>query len=444
MADEQLVQAATRSYVYGYPVLYNLDEIDKVVTGRGTMFDHPVSWNTFAPVRSLVDHTTEFVSPNNDTLYLIAPLDLSGGPVRLDVPDTADRYYVLQCIDAWTNNFAYIGRRGTGTAAGSFTFVPPGFRGSVDDGSTVVHSPTTIAIIVGRIQVDGVDDLAAVHALQDQFSLSVVDPSAPLAGMPAPVAGVADGLAWWERLRVALAEFPPPAGDAPFVATLDTLGLTAAESPFVDPDPTVADALRAGGKAGADTIEQLARGGGTGGGWLSAKHYFDYNLDYFEVGTLDAPEWKIEDRSKAAVNRAVAARAGLWGNHGYEACYDLIFADSDGEPLDGAGCYTVTFSPAPPADAFWSLTMYDVPRFYLVDNPIDRYSLGDRSPGLVTGPDGSVTIHLQATSPGADRESNWLPTPSSGNFRPILRTYQPGQAILTDTYPMPEIIRTDR
>ena len=113
--------------------------------GRGTLADgEAVPWNTFWFARELLGPTTEFVSPNNDTLYLIAPLDLSGGPVRLDVPDTHDRYYVLQCVDAWTNNFAYIGRRATGTAAGSFTFVPPGFTGSVDDGSTVVHAPSTV------------------------------------------------------------------------------------------------------------------------------------------------------------------------------------------------------------------------------------------------------------------------------------------------------------
>jgi len=443
VVDDQLGPVATRGYIYGYPMLYNLDEIDKLVTGRGTLLDRAVPWNTFGFARSLLDHTAEFVSPNNDTLYLVAPLDLSGGPVRLEVPDTADRYYVLQCVDAWTNNFAYIGRRATGTGAGSFTFVPPGFAGTIDDGSTVVHAPSTIAVIVGRIQVDGVDDLPAVHALQDQFTLTPVDPAAPLAGIPSPADGVGDDLVWWERLRVALAAFPAPAGDAPLLAALAPLGLTAPASPFVDPDPARAAALRTGAEDGAATIEQFVSGGAQGNDWLSAKHYFDYNLDHFEVGTIDSAAWKIDDRTKAAVTRAVAARAGLWGNHGYEACYDLIYADAEGDLLDGTRTYTVTFAPAPPVEAFWSLTMYDVPRFYLVDNPIDRYSLGDRSPGLQYGEDGSVTVYLQATSPGADLEPNWLPTPAAGNFRPILRTYQPGPAILDGTYPMPPIIRTD-
>ncbi len=443
MADDQQVQAAARAYIYGYPLLYNLDEIQKLPDGRATISGGgAVPWNTFGFARELLGPETRFVTPNNDTLYLIAPLDLSGGPVRVDVPDTADRYYVLQCVDAWTNNFAYIGRRATGTGAGSFTFVPPGFSGSVDDGSTVIHAPSTVTVIVGRIQVDGEADLPAVHALQDQFVLTAADPGASRAGIPTAADGVAEDLVWWDRFRTALAAFPPPEGDAPFVAMLGRFGLLDAESPFTDPDPDLVEILRAGAGQGQAMIDQLAGGSG-GSGWTSAKAYFNYNLDFFEVGTIDSPEWKIEDRSKAAVTRAVAARAGLWGNHGYEANYDSIHADADGELLDGSRSYEVTFNPPPPVDAFWSLTMYDVPRFYLVANPIDRYSLGDRSPGLQYGDDGSVTIYLQATSPGPDREANWLPTPPEGNFRPVLRAYQPGSAILDGTYPMPLIVRTD-
>ena len=120
----------------------------------------------------------------------------------------------------------------------------------------------------------------------------------------------------------------------------------------------------------------------------------------------------------------MAARAGLWGNHGYEACYDLIYADADGELLDGTRAYQVTFDPPPPVDAFWSLTMYDVPRFYLVDNPIDRYSLGDRSPGLQYGDDGSVTIYLQAdvTRTRSARPTGCRPRPRATSARSCAAT----------------------
>src|SRR4029079_2550620 len=118
------------------PLLYNLSEIAKLPAGTATLAGgRPIPYNTFFPARTLLDPSAKFVSPNNDTLYLIAALDLSGGPVALHVPDTADRYYVLQFVDAWTNNFAYIGRRATGTAAGDYLLVPPGWSGTVPDGS---------------------------------------------------------------------------------------------------------------------------------------------------------------------------------------------------------------------------------------------------------------------------------------------------------------------
>lgn len=142
------------------------------------------------------------------------------------------------------------------------------------------------------------------------------------------------------------------------------------------------------------------------------------------------------------MTRAVIARAGLWGNHGYEANYDFAWLDANGDALVGSHTYELTFSPPPPAKAFWSLTMYDTPDFYLVDNPIERYSIGDRTPGLQYGPDGAVTIYLQTDSPGPERASNWLPTPA-GAFRPILRTYEPGAAILDGSYQLPDVRRTD-
>ncbi len=150
--------------------------------------------------RALADASAKFVSVNNDTLYTMISLDLSGGPLVLRVPDTDDRYYVLQFIDAWTNNFAYIGRRATGTAAGTFLIVPPGSTVEPSGGERVIQAPTTIANVVGRIACAGVDDLEAVYALQAGFSLTSVDPAVPLAGVPAP-AEVPEELAFWERMR---------------------------------------------------------------------------------------------------------------------------------------------------------------------------------------------------------------------------------------------------
>ncbi len=170
-------------------------------------------------------------------------------------------------------------------------------------------------------------------------------------------------------------------------------------------------------------------------------HSFDYNLDRCGPGTFDTPEWKITDRTTAYVTRAVAARMGLWGNHGYEADYEMLWQDEHGEFLDGSHAYELNLSPPPPVRAFWSLTMYDAPDYYLVANPIDRYSIGDRTPGLRFNSDGSLTIQMLHDSPGPDKESNWLPSPA-GRFRPTLRAYQPAQAILDGNYELPTVRRT--
>lgn len=246
--------------------------------------------------------------------------------------------------------------------------------------------------------------------------------------------GVADELAWWEQFRVALAAFPPPPADDEFLAAATLLGLTGASSSLVDPDPALAAALIEGQRQGEATLEELTRTAlKMVDGWTSGMHAFDYNIDHLGLGTIDAPEWKIADRTTAYVTRAVAARLGLWGNHGYEARYDVLWQDENGDEFAGNNAYELTLSPAPPVDAFWSLTMYDEPDYYLVANEIDRYSIGDRTSGLVTNPDGSVTILLQRSRPAEEHVANWLPAPE-GKFRPILRSYQPTGAMLSGEY----------
>ena len=442
------VKLAAEAYVYGYPLVRSLEEIASFVAGGGSL---PVQapYNAFGHARNLAGPEVKFVSPNNDTCYSIAMCDVRSGPLVLHVPEMGDRYYVLQFIDAWSNNFAYIGRRATGTREGEFLLTASDYDGEIPPAMSVIHAPTGVFVIAGRIQVDGAADLPTVHALQDQFTLtpSSSNDGPPAAtepeGAPEPDPRVTDGVAWWERFRVALRTFPPPAADAPFLRICEQLGLTEPACPYVDVDPERAAVLAEGAKAGQAKIEELmTQIHASPEGWQSAMHIFDYNLDFYEIGAIDAPEWKIADRATAYVTRAVAARAGLWGNHGYEADYGLIWVDADGAPLDGTNRYELRFATPPPVDAFWSLTMYDVPDFHLVANPIDRYSVGDRTPGLTTAEDGSITVYLQKDSPGPELESNWLPTPA-GAFRPILRMYQPRNEILDGTYILPAITGAD-
>ena len=442
------VKLAVEAFLYGYPLVYNLHEIAKFPAGPNLAGPEALPYNTFGHARKLLDPSAHFVSPNNDTLYIIALCDVRNGPLVLQVPDTHDRYYVLQFVDAWTNNFAYIGRRATGTSAARYLLTAHDDKGRTSGSMKVVHAPTGVFAIVGRIAVNGAADLPAAHALQDQFTLtplSVYEGSGaatPASGVPQGDGRVGEELKWWEEFRVALAAFPPPAADLPFLAICDKLGLTSGESPYINPDPALAQVLVAGQKAAEARLEELVKAAAkVVNGWQNAMHIFDYNNDYFEIGTLNEPQWRIPDRKIAYVTRTVAARAGLWGNHGYEAAYQIVYVDADNRPLSSKDRYELHLPVPPPVDAFWSLTMYDAHEFYLVENVLKRYSIGDRTPGLKYGADGSVTIYLQKDSPGADKESNWLPTPQQGAFRPIMRMYQPQQSILDGSYILPAIQR---
>jgi hypothetical protein len=448
---EEAVRLAEEAYVYGYPLVYNVDEMVAVSTHPRIPPGSPV--NLFGHATRLAGPEDEFVTLNVDTLYSFASCDVTGGPLVLHVPDTHDRYYVMQFIDAWSNNFAYVGRRSTGTSEGSYLLAGPGWDGEVPEGLRLIRSPTDFFLVFGRFAVAGPDDVPAVEALQRETWVTPLGryPSLPdTSGRemgdrnPAPWdEGVAEGLRFWEKLRSWMRLFPPPEGDREFVEALAPLGLLEEQSPYVSPDPALAYALAAGEEAGKEQVEKISGGSHVTpvNGWISAIHSFDYNLDHLELGTIDEPGWKIADRRESYAHRAGAARGGLWGNHGYEAVYETVYVDDRGEQLNGDRRYVLHLDKTPPVGAFWSLTMYDTPNYYLVDNPIDRYSIGDRTPGLAYNDDGSLDIRIQNGPPGSE-EANWLPAPE-GDFRPVMRMYQPGEEVLNGAYELPAIQRDD-
>ncbi len=437
---QDLTSLAAEAFVYGFPLVFDLEQVDRFTrSGLGSLSPAPL--NVFAHATELAGPKETFVSINNDTVYSIANIDVSGGPVRFDVPDSGGRYYVMQFVDAWTNNFAYVGQRATGTQAGSFLLVPPGWDGQPPADATVIRFPTAIASIVGRWAVDSEEELPAVRELQNGLKLT---PSAPGRGLPRPDGGAVEDLRFFEQLRVWSQAFPPAPRDLPVQRRFEPLGLFAAESPFTDGDSELAVSLRAGIERARQTMETALRHGAgpKQNGWDLTYHVFDYNLDYFEVGALEEEQWKLPDGPARYVQRALAARGGLWGNHGYEAAYAMAYVDGEGTELDGSHSYELRFAKQPPCKAFWSVTMYDTPNFYLVDNPIDRYSIGDRTRGLHTAVDGSLTIVMQREEPTEpERRANWLPTPA-GNFRPILRMYEPEDAVFDGSFELPPIIPT--
>ena len=444
-SDVSARDLAAEAYLYYYPLVENLAQVGRYVsTGVGSNPAAP--FNSFSHAQKLADATDTFVTINNDTVYSMASLDLSVGPLRLDVPATGDRYYVLQFVDAWTNNIAYVGSRATGNDAGSFVILPPGWNDDLPAGLPTIEASTMIVSIVGRYACLGPADIPNVVALQQQLTLAPTESSAPApAGIP-DVGVVADGLEFFEQARVLSQCFPEVAQDAAYASRFAALGIADESSPYADPDPALADALIAGLAAGKAKMEAISHQGKAPvvNGWTVGLHMFDYNLHALGLGTIDEPAWKMdyEPEMRFAL-RAVADRLGLWGNNGYEAVYCQAFTDIDGQPLTGSAVYTMTFPEHPPVGAFWSITMYNIPDYYLVDNPIDRFSIGDRTDGIQHNPDGSLTItisHAKPTDPTA--RANWLPAPDD-KFRLVFRLYIPQQPIINGTYEFPPITRTD-
>lgn len=435
---EPLDDLARTAYLFGFPLVFNLDQVARyVATGIGK--NPAADWNTFSHARGLAGPSDTFVTINNDTVYSMAQLDLGVGPILLSVPETAGRYFVLQFVSAWTDNFAYIGHRATGSDAGRFLLVPHEWSGQPPENTTVVRAPTRIASIVGRWAVAGDADLPAVHALQDATTLTPVDGTATPTGLPDPAPAGSRAMQFWAKYRAWSEAIPPAPRDRAQQQSFAPLGLTG-------DGPLPIDSLEAGYEAGQKVLEGLLTSGGGNAlvnGWNLTYHSFDYNLDYFEIGSLDEPAFKITDPQQRLVQRAGAALGGLWGNQAFEAAYIATYVDHEGAPLSGQHTYQLHLDPTPPVDAFWSLTMYDVPQYYLVDNPIDRYSIGDRTPGLSYEPDGSLIITISHRRPAdATAQANWLPCPPDA-FRPVLRMYEPRPAVLDQEYLVPAIRRVD-
>lgn len=425
---EELTDLAKQALVFGYPLLM-MDATMQEMTAP-TAPDGESVVNRFFHVRAFPDHTfTDVVSPNADTLYSMAWLDLTNTPVVLNLPDTGDRYYVMQFLDAWTNDFASLGSRTTGNRAGTFLIAGPGFDGDIPQGMTLVEAPTNMVWILGRTQTNGKDDYAAVHAIQDRYT------ARPLMDVPAaPARPALDGVSPLEKvesmdagpffaeLNRLMVGNPPASADAALLDTLAVLSIGPGREFDLEKMPAgLVAAIEKGHAAGLAAIKEID-GGSTGkriNGWsILPENIGNYGTDY--------------------LLRAFIARFGLGANLPEDAVYPTIHSDAEGKQLNGRNRYVIRFAPGqlPPVNAFWSFSMYDE-RQRFIDNPIDRYAIGDRDQ-LKPDTDDGLTLYVQHEQPEADRLANWLPAPA-GDFNMIMRLYWPKPAILDGSWPMPRL-----
>ena len=426
----------TEAYIYGFPMIM-MDLTKDAGTSTSTPGEITAPVNQFAVMTHYPDASFRAVARTGlDTLFAVAWADLEKEPLVLSVPDTNGRYYVIALFDMWSNVFTSFGKRNTGTGAANFLISGPGWQGTPPaDVKQVFRSPTRFVWVNGQMQADGPKDYDAVNALQHQYKLTPLSawgkPYAPPVDVPPakavdsktpPLTQVQrmDANAFFGRLSRLMKDNPPAVVDAPTVEKLRKLGI----EPGKDFDVNKLDGgTRSGLQRAMGTFAILQKAITrlkTVNGWIVIpKDFADYGTDY--------------------TTRAGIALVGLGGIRPIDVVYPTAFDDGDGHALDSANRYLFHFDKGqtPPSNATWSVAMYDPQGFY-VPNSINRYALSAWMP-MQTNSDGSLDIYIQATSPGADKEANWLPAPASGQFNLTVRNYWPTEAVLDGSYKLPPV-----
>jgi hypothetical protein len=433
VSPDEAQAIAQEAYLYFYPIVI-MDVSRKHFTNieAGKMFARG-PMNTFSHARTFPPGTFKGATHTNfDTLYSVGWLDLTKEPVVISVSDTQGRYYLLQLLDMWTDSFAGIGKRTTGTGPGDFAVVGPGWQGELPQGIQRIDAPTPFVWVIGRTRTNGPQDYDAVHKVQDGYRMTLlsqwgklpqavtvkIDPSVDMKTPPVTQVEQMTADTYFAYAAELLKINGPHRTDQPTLARMKRLGIEAGQS--FDPtkvDATIRQALQTAPAVAQKAIHtECPKVGRTANGWVMNTDSGVYGSNY---------------RKRAAV---------AMFEIGMNLPEDSIYPDTAATPLDGHNNYVIHFAKGalPPVDEFWSVTVYDLQGF-TVPNPADRYTLGDRS--LKPNPDGSVDIYLQNMSPGADKDSNWLPIPAQP-FSLHARLYSPRPAAIDGTWAMPAVVKT--
>jgi len=436
---KEIEKISEEAYIYAFPMLMGYRyAFASFLTPGLPSYRGPA--NALHGKAVTMDHTfKDVVTPNADTPYSLAMLDLRAEPVVLQVPAVKDRYYVFQFVDLFGTNPHFIGSRATGSDAGTYLLVGPGWeRSTGDEFDGVLPFDTNLAFVIGRTQLLGPDDVTVLAEVMARYKMQ---PLSAYHGQETPAVPSIQWPVWndeasrderfinYLNFLLSLCQ-PIHATEADLMARFAKIRIGPGLPFEVEAlDDETRDALRAGiASAQATMTAKVHNIGQKVNGWGSS--------DVF--GTR---EWYGGD----FLLRAAAAMAGWGGNDVIEAVYPSAREDADGEPFDGAHRYQITFDTLPPAQAFWSITMYDTSydgtAGYLVQNPIDRYLINSTTPGLVYGEDGSLTINIQHAQPQeAAEQANWLPAPE-GPFYLTMRIYWPEQAAFDGSWTPPSVKR---
>jgi hypothetical protein len=439
VSEQEAHAIGVDAYLYFYPLITmdltrkqstNIEPGKEIAKGPMNMFVSVPAYPS-ADLRLVV-------RPNFDTLYSPAWLDLTKEPMVVSAPDTGGRYYLLPMLDMWTDVFACPGWRTTGTQAGNFLITPPGWNGDVPSGMARINAPTPYVWIIGRTKTDGPPDYDAVHKIQAGYKVTPlsrwgkspepveaqIDPSVDMKTPPKTQIDTMPADRFFAYAAELLKVDPPHITDQPMIAQLKKIGIEPGKSFDLEKaDPAIRNALT---DAPHDAQQLMA----------------------WKFPTLARVEngWSMNTDTMGVygnyyLKRALVAQVGLGANLPEDAIYPVNLADETGKPLDGANNYILHFEKGntPPANAFWSVTLYDTAGFQ-VANPINRFAVSSWMPFKYNA-DGSLDLYFQNESPGTDKDANWLPAPK-GPFNLTMRLYAPKSEALTGRWNPPPVTRS--
>ncbi|WP_197063593.1 DUF1254 domain-containing protein [Novosphingobium malaysiense] len=368
-------------------------------------------FNRFAHDRRLAKPGyAPFKTPNADTLYSNAWLDLTDGPVILTVPDAGKTYFTVNLIDIYGNS-SNISARTRGFGPGRYAIVPVGYDGPIPEGTERFTVTTPYCWILMRVLARDLANPVRAQALQSGFTLSPTkSQAAETDAFPEPdtksAAGFMHILDWVVRNN------GYPEAEGAYVQRLRMIGVGKGPEAIDEAmrDPEIRAGVQRGYAQAQSAINDSSRlSGYPAGTWKVPADIGAYGYNYFY---------------RAAINTLGTGANVTTENYPFNT-----FADSEGDALDGSKHkYRLTFTTPPPAKFFWSLTLYDARTRELYPNAINRYIVNDRTPGLVHGKDGTLSIAIQHTRP-ADPKANWLPAPD-GPFYLVIRAQGPDADLL--------------
>ncbi len=438
LAMKDKITLGAEAYLYGYPLV--MMETTRIHSAKYIGPENQLRLVRQFPNAQFKD----VVRPNVDTLYTTAFISMKDGPWVFEMPANDKRYELMPFMDAWTQVFASPGSRTTGNQGATYLLAGPDWAGDVPNGMTLLKSPTDMVWLIGRTQTNGAADFETVHKLQDRLRLSkwVADSnlSSPSTGSqklaipvwqvssePAipPVAQMKalSTSAFFNQLMQLMVNNPPVAEDAPLLARLAQID------------------IRPGQAVNLNRLHQMSFSLGR---WIANQRVMKALNTKAQDGSWSVPPLHLGRYGTDYNTRAAVAMVGLGANLPEDALYPNTALDHEGKPLNGQHRYRLHFAAnaLPPVKAFWSITAYGADEF-LIDNPINRFALGDRDP-LVFNADGSLDLWIQATPPHQKAATaNWLPVQMGSAFLLNARLYWPADKALKGQWKMPVVERLD-